>query len=246
MLFERAGTEIRLVRKGEKSPTTPADVERISYLSGEREGEMATIVLPKARINLAWFNLSAVLPFNLRPQDFEMAMRDVYDFLHDTNTFLVNKGLLRLDDTLRSANMSGFLSDMLTDSLAKHARNMARNAYHNGHPDLLVGGVYPNNSVKSGRDGVEIKATGKKGGAVDTHGARDQYMCVFVYRLDRDPNKPAQARAPLEFYQIFLFGVTVADFRNNPRGTLGTRTSTLLHKEGIKKLRDNWVYREDP
>jgi hypothetical protein len=187
-----------------------------------------------------------VLPFNLRPQDFEMAMRDVYDFLHDTNTFLVNKGLPRLDDTLRSANMSGFLSDMLTDSLAKHARNMARNAYHNGHPDLLVGGVYPNNSVKSGRDGVEIKATGKKGGAVDTHGARDQYMCVFVYRLDRDPNKPAQARAPLEFYQIFLFGVTVADFRNNPRGTLGTRTSTLLHKEGIKKLRDNWVYREDP
>lgn len=197
----------------------------------------------KATIQASWFNPAAVLPYNLRAADFEMAMRDVYDFLHDTNQFLVGKGLPRLDDTLRPANMSGFLSDMLTDSMAKHARNMARNAYHNGHPDLLVGGVYPNNSVKSGTDGVEIKATTKKGGAVDTHGARDQNMCVFVYRVDRDQNKAVVDREPLEFFQIFLFGVTVADFRNNPRGTLGTRTSTL-HKAGIAKLRNNWVYKQ--
>jgi hypothetical protein len=204
---------------------------------------MASKPIKKAAVTPAWLNKAAALPYNLRLSDFEGAMRDVYDFLSDTNQFLVDKGLPRLDDTLRSANMSGFLSDMLTDSLAKHARNMARNTYHNGHPDLLVGGAYPNNSVKSGTDGVEIKATGKKGGAVDTHGARDQNMCVFVYRLDRDPKKSVHDRKPLEFYQVFLFGVTVADFRNNPRGKLGTRTSTL-HKEGVKKLRENWVYKE--
>jgi hypothetical protein len=202
---------------------------------------MATPALPQATVDLSAFNSNAQLPYNLRLQDFEMAMRDVYDFLHDTNQFLVGKGLPRLDDTLRAANMSGVLSDMLTDAMAKHARNMARNAYHNGHPDLLVGGVYPGNSVKSGTDGVEIKATGKKGGAVDTHGARDQNMCVFVYRVDRDPAKSVYDRAPLEFSEVYLFGVTVADFRNNPRGDLGTRTSTL-HKEGIKKLRSNWIY----
>lgn len=202
---------------------------------------MPPVTLPKASVDQKAFNSAAVLPYNLRLQDFEMAMRDVYDFLHDTNQFLVGKGLPRLDDTLRSANMSGVLSDMLTDSMAKHARNMARNAYHNGHPDLLVGGVYPDNKVKSGTDGVEIKATGKKGGAVDTHGARDQNMCVFVYRIDRDPAKSVYDRAALEFYEVYLFAVTVADFRHNPRGTLGTRTSTL-HKEGIKKLRSNWAY----
>src|SRR5690348_6327146 len=134
---------------------------------------MASKPLPKANISSAWFNQNAMLPYNLRLSDFESAMRDVYDFLNDTNQFLVGKGLPRLDDTLRPANMSGFLSDMLTDAMAKHARNMARNTYHNGHPDLLVGGVYPNNCIKSGTDGVEIKATGKKGGAVDTHGARN-------------------------------------------------------------------------
>lgn len=204
---------------------------------------MATNQLAKPQIDPNCFNKSASLAFNLRLQDFEMAMRDVYDFLHDTNQFLVDKGLPRLDDTLRPANLSGFLSDMLTDSLAKHARNMARNAYHNGHPDLLVGGVYPNNKIKSGTDGVEIKATLKKGGAVDTHGARQQHMCVFVYRVDRDPSVPVHSRKPLKIYEVYLFPVTKDDFRDNDRGKLGTRTSTL-HRDGIKKLRSNWIYKE--
>ena len=199
--------------------------------------------LKRAVIDPSGFNPSVILPFNLRASDFEMAMRDVYDFLSDTNQFLVDKALPRLDDTLRAANMSGCLSDMLTDSLAKHARNMARNSYHNGHPDLLVGGVYANNSVKSGSEGVEIKATGKRGGAVDTHGARDQTMCVFVYDVDRDPAKSIFDRDPLEFCEVYIFSVTTADFRDNDRGPLGTRTSTL-HKEGIKKLRSNWVYKK--
>jgi hypothetical protein len=204
---------------------------------------MAKKVLQKAAINPASFNAKATLPFKLRRSDFEGAMQDVYDFLHDTNEFLVNTGLPRLDDILRPANMSGFLSDMLTDSMARHARNMARNSFHNGHPDLLVGGVYPNNAVQSGTDGVEIKATTKKGGAVDTHGARDQTMCVFVYRVDRDPAKSVLTRKPLHFYEVYLFAVTKADFRSNDRGTLGTRTSTL-HKAGVTKLRSNWVYKE--
>ena len=82
---------------------------------------------------------------------------------------------------LRPAIMSGLLSDMLTGSLAKHSRTLVQNGYFNGHPDLLVRGVYPNDGVKAGTKGVEIKTTRKSGGAVDTHGAREQWMCVFVY-----------------------------------------------------------------
>jgi hypothetical protein len=158
--------------------------------------------LKKAAINPNGFNPAVKLPFNLRKSDFEAAMQDIYDFLSDTNQFLVDKGLPRLDDTVRAANMSGLLSDLLTDSMAKHARNMARNKYHNGHPDLLVGGEYPNDSVQSGTEGVEIKATNKKGGAVDTHGARDQYMCVFVYQADRDQTKSVYDRETLEFQEV--------------------------------------------
>ncbi len=170
-----------------------------------------------------------------------MAMQDVYDFFHDVNSHLTVKGLQRLDDMLRPAIMSGLLSDMLTASLAKHSRVLTENGYFNGHPDLIVQGVYADNCIKAGEEGVEIKATRKAGGAVDTHGAREQWMCVFVYKVDTD-SEPAVTRSPMTFSEVYLGKVVVDDFRKNPRGELGTRTATL-HKDGIKKLRDSWIYR---
>ncbi len=187
------------------------------------------------------FNYSAALPYELRLEDFRLAMQDIYDFFYDVNTGLVAKGLDRLDDTLRPAIMSGLLSDMLTASLAKHSRTLTVNCYFNGHPDLVVRGRYPNDCAKAGEHGVEIKTTRKAGGAVDTHGARNQWMCVFVYGVDNE-TEPAIARAPMQFTEIYLGQVVVDDFRKNARGELGTRTATL-HAKGIAKLRANWVYR---
>jgi hypothetical protein len=190
------------------------------------------------------FNGAVTLPFQLRLEDFRLAMQDVYDFFHDVNTGLVGKGLERLDDMLRPAIMSGVLSDMLTASLAKHSRSLAVNAYFNGHPDLVVHGRYPNNAVLSGEHGVEVKTTRKAGGAVDTHGARNQWMCVFVYALDTQ-TEPATERRPMSFTEIYLGQVVIEDFRRNARGELGTRTATL-HAAGIAKLRGSWLYRDQP
>ena len=187
------------------------------------------------------FNQSAVLPYELRPQDFQMAMQDVYAFFFDVNSYLVRKGLRRLDDMLRPAIMSGVLSDMLTASLAKHSRTLTENRYFNGHPDLIVQGVYAENAVKAGTEGIEVKTTRKIGGAVDTHGARDQWMCVFVYHVDT-VSEPTRDRRAMTFLEVYLGKVAVEDFRKNPRSELGTRTATL-HKEGIKKLRENWLYK---
>ncbi|HQZ82826.1 MAG TPA: hypothetical protein PLR83_06365 [Pyrinomonadaceae bacterium] len=170
-----------------------------------------------------------------------MAMQDVYDFFFDVNVALTGKGLGRLDEILRPAIMSGVVSDMLTASLAKHSRVLTENQYFNGHPDLIVRGVYANNSVKAGLEGVEIKTTRKAGGAVDTHGARDQWMCVFVYEIDVK-TEPAVSRVPMRFTEVYLARVTINDFRKNARGELGTRTGTL-HREGVNKLRQNWIYR---
>jgi hypothetical protein len=105
-----------------------------------------------------------------------------------------------------------------------------------------VQGVYPNNAIKAGTEGVEIKTTLKRGGAVDTHGARDQWMCVFVYVADHE-TEPAQDRNPMKFLEVYIADVVEADFRQNSRrGALGTRTATLDRK-GILKLRSNWVYK---
>jgi hypothetical protein len=188
------------------------------------------------------FNENAQLPYELRIQDFEIAMQDVYDLFFDVNSGLIAKGLERLDDFLRPAIMSGLISDLLTASIAKHARTLTVNAYFNGHPDLVVKGVYPGDKIKAGTEGVEIKTTRKSGGAVDTHGARDQWMAVFVYDLDV-ATEPARDRRAMTFVEVYLGKVEIADFRRNPRGELGTRTATL-HREGILKLRGNWIYKE--
>lgn len=199
------------------------------------------MVIVRNTVDVSKFNEDAVFPYELRAQDFQMAMQDVYDFFYDVNSHLTGKGLQRLDDTLRPAIMSGVLSDMLTSSLATHSRTLAENQYFNGHPDLVVQGVYAANSVKAGSEGVEIKTTRKSGGAVDTHGARDQWMCVFVYEVDTE-SEPAARRQPMMFREVYLGNVTTGDFRKNARGELGTRTATL-HKEGVKKLRENWIYK---
>jgi hypothetical protein len=90
-------------------------------------------------------------------------------------------------------------------------------------------------------DGVEIKTTRKGGGAVDTHGAREQWMCVFVYTVDCE-TEPVQSRTPMAFTEVYLGQVVIEDFRKNARSELGTRTATL-HKEGIKKIREGWIYK---
>lgn len=94
-------------------------------------------------------------------------MQDIYDFFYDVNTLLTGKGLERLDDMLRPSIMSGLLSDMLTASLAKHSRSLVQNGYFNGHPDLVVKGVYPQ-QLRQGRerrrrdqDDTEIRRGGR-------------------------------------------------------------------------------------
>ena len=200
-------------------------------------GSMSAI---KAKVDRDAFNPDAQLPYELRLDDFAAAMQDVYDFFGDVNGLLARKGLKRLDDMLRPAAMSGMISDMATASLARFSRALVENRHFNGHPDLVLRGRYPNDSTAAGEEGIEIKSTRKPGGAVDTHGAREQWMCVFVHSVDNE-TEPASERQPMRFEEVYLARVAEEDFRANARGPLGTRTATL-HAEGLRKLRRNWIY----
>ena len=90
--------------------------------------------MERGTVDRTKFNANALLPYQLRIEDFALAMQDVYDFFFDVNELLLSKGLERLDDMLRPANMSGMLSDMLTASLAKHSRTLTENRHFNGTP----------------------------------------------------------------------------------------------------------------
>ena len=196
----------------------------------------------RQKVDRSAFNQDLKLPFQLRQEDFELAIQDVYDFFHDVNDNLVGKGIQRLEDLLdkRRATLSGLISDFITASMATHARSLTENTWPNGHPDLLVKGRYPNDGVQNGEEGVEVKSTTKRVGAVDIHGALYLLLCVFVYEIDTK-TQPARDRYPLTFTEIYLGYVTRADFRKNPRGELGTRTATL-HRDGIARFRQSWLY----
>jgi hypothetical protein len=118
---------------------------------------------------------------------------------------------------------------------------LTENRWPNGHPDLIVRGRHASDAVKGGEEGVEIKSTKNASAAVDMHGARDQWLCVFVYEID-NLTEPATERRPLTIIAVYLAEVRRVDFRKNPRGELGTRTATL-HREGIRMLREKWLYR---
>ncbi|MBI3977590.1 MAG: hypothetical protein HY331_05320 [Chloroflexi bacterium] len=199
------------------------------------------IAIQRAKPDRSKLNQAAILPYQLRPIDFEMAMQDVYDLLFDINTALVSRDLPRLEETVRPAIFSGIMSDALAASLARHSRVLTINRFHNGHPDLIPAGRYPNDAVQAGDEGVEVKAT-KGRGAVDTHGAREAWLCVFRYEVD-STTQPVMNRAPTRLVEILLARLTRDDYRRNPRGELGTRTASP-NEQGMRKLRANWVYRE--
>lgn len=187
------------------------------------------------------FNPRVLLPYQLRLQDFDLAMRDLFDLLFDINAALVSRGLQRLEETVRPAIFSGIVSDALAAALARHSRVLTVNQFHNGHPDLIPRGRYANDAAQAGGEGVEIKAT-KGRGAVDTHGARDAWLCVFRYVGD-STTEPVVERAPTRVVEVLLARLTTGDFRRNQRGELGTRTASP-NEQGLAKLRANWVYRE--
>lgn len=154
------------------------------------------MTITRNTLDPAKFNDNVQLPYELRLEDFRLAVQDVYDFFFDVNMSLAAKGLERLDDTLRPAIMSGVLSDMLTASLARHSRTLTVNGYFNGHPDLVRKGVHPNNAVKAGDQGVEVKTTRKRGGRVRLcSGQRDRARGAETADvLQRDLPRPGRHR----------------------------------------------------
>jgi hypothetical protein len=200
--------------------------------------------MKRAQVNKDGFNKELDLPYALRLDVFAIAMDDIYELLHNINTGLVDRGLLPFENSVRGAIYTGVLSDLLTEAIANHAVGLVKNTHNNGHPDLLPAGRYADNGAQAAEDGVEIKVTKKAGGAVDMHSARPAWYCVFRYVADYT-TEPVLDREPTRFTDVWLARLDEKDFRKNARGPRGTRTATP-HREGVQRLRTNWLYRDYP
>ncbi len=195
---------------------------------------------PRAEVDTSAFNRALALPYALRRDHFAVAMTDIYEMLGTLNETLIQRGLLRIEESVRGAIYSGMLSDLIAEAVATHAPGLVTNNFPNGHPDLLPKGRYVDDAAQSAEEGVEVKVTNKPSGAVDMHGARPGWYCIFHYVADR-VTEPVVARAPTYFANIWLAQLDASHFRKNPRGELGTRTATP-DRGGIAHLKANWLY----
>lgn len=181
------------------------------------------------------------LPYGLQARDFQNTMEALYDFFYVVNGSLMERGLEWVEHLVRPAAVSNIISDLSGAALAKYSNGLVVNKYHNGHPDLIPRGQYPDDAVKAGAEGVEVKST--RNAVADTHGAREGWVCQFNYKTDGEPI--IGDREPTRITHIFVARVELEDFRRNERHTeRGTNTSTL-HRDGLAKLRAGRVY-QDP
>ena len=110
-------------------------------------------------VDISHFNRRANLPHGLTVDHICAAMNDFIDFIGFINQQLATRKIERLETMLMPANFSSIVGEFMTSTIPKHCKTLAKNAYHNGHPDMLPAGMFPGNRLQHGIDGIEVKAS---------------------------------------------------------------------------------------
>jgi hypothetical protein len=190
------------------------------------------------------FNLSAVIPFGLTTEHLRLAMNDFVNFLGFINTQLRTKEIERLETMLMPANFSSMVGEFMNSSIPKYCPTLVKNQYHNGHPDLIPAGRFPNNAVQHADEGIEIKGSRYLKGW-QGHNPEDTWLMVFVFDSSR-PVDSAKGIAPKPFQFLMVVGarLTKADWLFAGRSETSRRTITAsVTKSGYEKMLANWIYK---
>ena len=191
------------------------------------------------------FNPEARIPFGVSVEHIFKSMVDFVEFLQTVDTELVRKDMARLEDLLMPANFSTLVGEFITSNLPKHCKSIAKNAYHNGHPDLLPAGKYPENSAQHvGSDGIEVRAS-RYMKSWQGHNPEDVWLMVFVFESGR-PSDAGKGRKMARFRFLAVYGALLKkeDWKFDGRSQASRRTITAtVLSSGFAKMAENWIYR---
>lgn len=188
------------------------------------------------------FNQNAVLPYGLQTSHVRWAMQDFTDFLGFVNTQLHSRDIQRLESMLMPANFSSITGEFMATSIPRYCKDLVKNRYHNGHPDLVPAQMYPNDAVQHSVHGIEIKASRYLRGW-QGHNPEAVFLLVFVF----DSNRPRDV-IPRTFRFVRVLGATLAhaDWLYSGRSETSRRTITAsVTFSGYEKMMANWIYRDD-
>lgn len=190
------------------------------------------------------FNPSAVIPYGLKVNQIRKAMEDFIEFLGFINVQLGTKRIQRLESFLMPANFSSIVGEFMAAAIPKHCKTVIKNRYHNGHPDLLPKGHYPEDGVLHGTEGIEVKASRHLSGW-QGHNPENVWLMVFVFdaNTSRDEVRGIEPK-PFRFLKVVGAKLKESDWQFSGRSTTSRRTITAsVKRSGFKKMEANWIYR---
>lgn len=190
------------------------------------------------------FNYDADIPYGCTIEHLRLAMDDFTAFLGFINSQLHSKGIPRLESLLMPANFSSTVGEFMHSAIPKYCRTVVKNQYHNGHPDLIPAGRFPNDAVQHSTEGIEVKASRYRSGW-QGHNPEDTWLMVLVFDSNR-PGDSAKGIEPKPFQFLMVLGAQLAqsDWKFSGRSITSRRTITAsVTPSGYAKMMDNWIYK---
>ena len=199
--------------------------------------ERPQFVLP---VEEAGFNKNVILPYELKIEHIKYAMNDFCNFLSFINTELYKNNMPIFEKILMQANFSSIVGEFINTTIPKYCNHLTKNKYHNGHPDLIEKGKFPNDAIQHSHDGIEIKASRYEKGW-QGHNPENVWLMVFVFQCSR-PNDDI----PIPFHFKAVYGAKLEEsdwqFAGRNEGSRRTITATVKNS-GFEKMVNNWIYK---
>lgn len=191
------------------------------------------------------FNPQARIPYGVTVEHVAQAMCEFTDFLGFINTQMHTRQIQRLEAMLMAANFSSIVGEFMTSALPKYCPTIVKNAYHNGHPDLIPAGRYTGNKLQHGTEGIEVKGS-RYLKSWQGHNAEDAWLMVFCFASGR-PTDEAKGIPPAPFRFLLVAGAQLAksDWLFAGRSETSRRTITAsVTRSGYDKMLGNWIYKD--
>jgi hypothetical protein len=199
-----------------------------------------------APVKAGKFNRSARIPFGCEVDHVHSAMKSFIDFLGFINAQLATKKIQRLESFMMTANFSSLVGEFMAAAIPKHCPTVVKNAFHNGHPDLLPKGRFVKDSMLHADHGIEIKGSRHTSGW-QGHNAENVWLMVFVFDSNtaRDEGLKISPR-PFRFVKVVGALLTKSDWAFSGRSATSRRTITAsVTRSGYQKMERNWIYRDE-
>ncbi len=202
----------------------------------------------------AAFNPNAQLPYGCTTEHIRHAMNEFVEFLAFVNQQLATRDISPLETLLMPANFSSMVGEFVIASIPKYCPTLAKNRYHNGHPDLIPAKRFPQNRVQYSDEGIEVKASRYLRGW-QGHNPEDVWLMVLVFESNRANDRSIETgdssldqevvkSIPFRFLMVLGAHLEKSDWRFSGRSATSRRTITAsVTDTGYQKLMANWIYK---